>query len=130
MQVSEVMSKDVFAITQQAQVAEAAKLMLDHHISGLPVVDGGGTLVGIVTEGDFLRRTETGNVKKRTRWLEFLLGPGRLAVEYVHTHGRKVEEVMTREVVTVGEETSLDEVVTLMEKHRIKRVPVLRDGNR
>lgn len=127
MQVSEVMSKDVVSITPQVHVAEAAKLMLDHHISGLPVVDDVGALVGIVTEGDFLRRAETGNVKKRSRWLEFLVGPGRLADEYVHTHGRKVEEVMTREVVTIGEQASLDEVVTLMEKHRIKRVPVLRD---
>ena len=127
MQVSEIMSKDVISITPQTPVAHAAKLMLDHHISGLPVVDDAGTLVGIVTEGDFLRRAETGNVRKRSRWLEFLVGPGRLADEYVHTHGRKVEEVMTREVVTVGEQDSLDEVVTLMEKHGIKRVPVLRD---
>ncbi len=127
MQASEVMSKDVISITPQSPIGEAVRMMLNHRISGLPVVDDGGRLVGIVTEGDFLRRAETGNVRKRPRWLEFLLGPGRLADEYIHTHGRKVEEVMTREVVTVGEDASLDDVVTLMEKHGIKRVPVLRD---
>jgi CBS-domain-containing membrane protein len=103
--------------------------MLQYAISGLPVVDDTGHLVGIITEGDFLRRTETGTERQhRPRWLEFLLGPGRLADEYVHSHSRKVEEVMTRQVVTVAEETPVDEIARLMERHRIKRVPVIRDN--
>jgi CBS domain-containing protein len=103
--------------------------MLQYAISGLPVVDDAGHLVGIVTEGDFLRRTETGTERRhRPRWLEFLLGPRRLADEYVHSHSRKVEEVMTRRVVTVAEETPVDEIARLMERHRIKRVPVVRDN--
>ncbi len=128
MRVSEVMSRRVISIPPTARVADAARLMLDHRISGLPVLDAEGKLVGIVTEGDFLRRAETGNLRRRTRWIELLLGPGRLADEYVHTHGRKVEEVMTREVVSVGENASLDEVAALMEKRRVKRLPVLRGG--
>jgi Mg/Co/Ni transporter MgtE len=100
--------------------------MLQHKISGLPVVGASGGLVGIVTEGDFLRRTETGTQRRRPRWLEFLVGPGRLASEYVHTSGQKVDEVMTPEVRTVTEETPLEEVVHLMERHHIKRMPVLR----
>lgn len=127
MKVSDVMSTTVISVLPTALVAEAARLMLDNHISGLPVVDDGGNLVGIVTEGDFLRRHEMGNVRRRPRWLEFCLGSGRLADEYVHTHGRKVEEVMTRKVVSIGENASLGEVVSLMERHRIKRLPVLRD---
>ena len=102
--------------------------MLQNRISGLPVVGPKGELVGMVTEGDFLRRGEIGTQRRRNRWLEFLVGPGRLADEYVHTRGRKVEEVMTREPVTVTEDTPLDEVVRLMERHRIKRLPVLREG--
>jgi len=93
---------------------------------GLPVVDGAGLLVGIITEGDFLRRAETGTQRKRPRWLEFLTGPGRLAGEYVRTHGRKVSEIMTPDPVTAAEDTPLDEVVQLMEQHRIKRLPVVR----
>jgi CBS-domain-containing membrane protein len=92
MKVSDVMSTTVISIPPTALVTEAARLMLDNRISGLPVVDGGGNLVGIVTEGDFLHRNETGSVRRRPRWLEFCLGPGRLADEYVHTHGRKVDE--------------------------------------
>lgn len=126
MRVSEVMSHRVVSVAPTALVDEAARLMLDHRISGLPVVDVGGNLVGMVTEGDFLRRAETGNVKRRPRWLEFCLGPGRLADEYVHTHGRKVEEVMTRDVVSVSENASLEEVVSLIEQRGIKRLPVLR----
>ena len=126
MKASDVMSKRVVAIAPQATVLEAIELMLENRISGLPVVDPAGRLVGIVTEGDFLHRTETGTERKRPRWLEFLLGPNNLAKDYVRSHGRKVEEVMTRELVTASEDTPLDEVVRVMERKRIKRLPVMR----
>jgi CBS domain-containing protein len=129
MRVSEVMSRGVVSVAPSARVAEAARLMLDHRISGLPVVDAGGHVVGMIAEGDFLRRAETGNLKRRPRWLEFCISPGRLADEYVHTHGRTVDEVMTRDVISVGEHASLDEVASLMEKHGIKRLPVLRGSS-
>jgi hypothetical protein len=89
------------------------------------VIDEAGQLVGILTEGDLLRRGETGTERQRPRWLEILLGPGRLASEYVRTHGRKVDDIMTREPVSVAPEAPLDEIVELMERHRIKRVPVI-----
>src|SRR5260370_932089 len=98
--------------------------MSDTHISGLPVIDA-GRLVGSLTEGDLLRRSETGTERHRPRWLEILMGPGRLAGEYVRTHGRKVEEIMTRDLVSVTPDTPLDEIVALMERRRIKRLPVL-----
>ena len=78
--------------------------MLQNRISGLPVVDTNGELVGMVTEGDFLRRGEIGTERHRPRWLEFLIGPGKLADEYVHASGRKVEEIMTPDPYTVSED--------------------------
>jgi CBS domain-containing protein len=128
MKAVEVMSPQVITISREATIEDAARIMLHHGISGLPVVDVAGTLVGIVTEGDFLRRAETGTERKRSRWLEFLLGPGRAANEYVHSHGRKIEEVMTPEVITVSETTPLEDVVSIMEGCHIKRVPVMRGG--
>ncbi len=125
---SDVMTRNFLSISPDTSVAEAIRLMLDNRISGLPVIDAAGRLVGILTEGDLLRRGETGTERHRPRWLEILMGPGRLAGEYVRTHGRRVEEIMTRDLVTVTPETSLDEVVGLMERRRIKRVPVL-DGD-
>jgi len=123
MKASDVMTVGAATIRSDASAPEAARLMLQYAISGLPVVDAAGHVVGIITEGDFLRRTETGTERQhRPRWLEVLLGPGRLADEYVHSHSRKVEEVMTRQVVTVAEETPVDEIARLMERHRIKRV--------
>jgi CBS domain-containing protein len=126
MKASDIMSGRVVSIAPDANVLEAIRLMLQMQISGLPVIDKSGNLVGVVTEGDFLRRAETGTEHKRPRWLEFLLGPRRLADEYVQTHARRVEEVMTREPITITEDASLDDVVRIMERRRIKRLPVVR----
>jgi CBS domain-containing protein len=109
-------------------VTRAVRLMLQNKISGLPVVDAKGQLVGMVTEGDFLRRGELGTRRQRARWLEFLLGTGRLADEYVQSSGRKVSQVMTPDPKTITPQTPLEEVVRLMEHHRIKRLPVVHDG--
>lgn len=125
MNAADVMTRDVVSVGRDTHVREAIGLMLEKRVSGLPVIDGGGKLVGILTEGDLLRRSETGTERHRRHWLDMLLGPGRMAGEYVRTHGRRVGEIMTREVVSVAEDTPLDEVVRLMEHHRIKRVPVL-----
>jgi CBS domain-containing protein len=126
MNVKEVMTSPVISVSLDSSISEAIQLMLGRRISGLPVVDNDGRLVGIVTEGDFLRRAETGTQRQRPRWLEFFIGPGRLADEYTRTHGRKVRDVMTADPVTVTEETPLEEVVEMMEKRRVKRLPVLR----
>ena len=128
MKAKDVMTRRIVSIAPDATVLQAARLMLQHHISGLPVVDASGTLVGILSEGDFLRRRETATERRRSRWLEFLMGPGKIAAEYTHSHGEKVSEVMTDEARTVDEDTDLEAVVELMERHRIKRVPVMRGG--
>jgi len=129
MNAMDVMTRDVVSIGPDASIIEAVRTMLQHKISGLPVVDGAGCLQGVITEGDFLRRAETGTERRHPRWLEFLLGPGRLATEYVHASGRKVSEVMTPDVYTVTEDAPLERVVHLMERHRVKRIPVVRGKN-
>ena len=126
MRAHQIMTKSVITIGPKVSIDEAARLMLEHHISGLPVLDDGGKLVGIVSEGDFLRRSEIGTQRRRPRWLQFLIGAGREASEYVRQTGRKVGEIMTSNPVTVGEDTPLGELVGLMEKYDIKRLPVIR----
>jgi predicted transcriptional regulator len=100
--------------------------MLQRHVSGLPVVDASSKLVGIVSEGDFIRRSEIGTGRKRGRWLSFILGPGKAASDFVQEHGRRVEDVMTENPLTITEDTALAEIVDLMEKNNVKRLPVVR----
>ena len=126
MYAKDVMISTVISVEPNSTILQAARQMLQHHISGLPVIDHDGGLVGILSEGDFLRRRETATERRHSRWLEFLMGPGRLAVEYSHSHGSKVAEVMTPDVHTVTEDTSLEEIVELMERYRVKRLPVMR----
>lgn len=128
MQAKDVMSRNLVTISADATILQAARLMLQHHISGLPVVDASGKLVGIVSEGDFLRRRETGTERRRSRWLEFLLGPGKIASDYTRSHSMRISEVMTENVHTVSEDASLESIVELMERRRIKRVPVVSEG--
>jgi len=122
------MTHEVIGIQPSATLEQAIELMLKLHISGLPVIDEGGKLVGILSEGDLLRRWELGTEQHRARWIEFLLGPGQAAEAYVHSHGRKVAEVMTLDVITATEDTCLLEAVELMTKHAIKRLPITMNG--
>ena len=124
----DVMTKPVIWITPKAKLGAAIDLMLKSRLSGLPVVGAGGELVGILSEGDLLRRAELGTQRERPRWIETFLIPGRSAEDYVQTHGRLVEEVMTPGPICVDVDASLDEIVSLMERKRIKRVPVLSSG--
>lgn len=126
--VEDVMTAPVISVEPSTSIGDAAKLMLTHRISGLPVVERDGRLRGVISEGDLLRRGELGTERKRPRWLEFLIGPGRIADEYVRTHGRKVDEVMSTNVVTIGRDAPLDDVIEAMSRYRIKRVPVIDDG--
>ena len=128
MKAKDVMTKDVVSVTPDCSIADMAAKMQEFRVSGLPVINAEGVLVGIVTEGDCLRRAETGTEVKRSRWWSFLVSPETLAGEYIRAHGRKVGDVMTRDPITISEDTDLDEVIHLMEKHQIKRLPVMRDG--
>lgn len=128
MLVGHVMTSPVISITASASIADAAKLMLANRISGLPVVDNDGKLVGMVSEGDFLHRGELGTGSaRRPWWLAIFAGPGKAADDYVRSHGCKVSEVMVTDVITTHRAASLDEVVDAMSRHRIKRLPVMED---
>jgi CBS domain-containing protein len=126
MRAHQIMTRPVITVTPETTIVDAANTMLQKHVSGLPVVDATGKLVGIVSEGDFIRRSEIGTERKRGRFLKFILGPGKAATDFVHEHGRKVAEIMTSEPLTITEDTVMEEIVELMEKNNIKRLPVMR----
>jgi CBS domain-containing protein len=125
MRADQIMTRTVITIRPDQTVFDAAKIMLQNHISGLPVVDRDGVMVGIISEGDFLHRVEIGTQRKRSRWLEFFAGPGKAASDYVREQGRKVSELMTPDPLTIQASTQLDDIVEVMEKHSIKRLPVM-----
>jgi CBS domain-containing protein len=128
MKAAEVMESHVVSVRPETTVCDVARELISRKISAVPVIEDGGKLVGIVSEGDLVRRVETGTERHRSWWLELLTTNQKLATEYVKSHARYAGEVMTRGVVTVKEETPLAEVAKLFEHHNIKRVPVVRDG--
>ena len=128
MRAIDVMTSQVVTATPQMTVQDVAKLMINNRISGIPIVDADRQVVGIVTEGDLLRRAETGTERRHLRWGEWFSPNSRLAAEYVKTHAKRVADIMTCEVVGVGEFATLGEIADVMETRRIKRVPVVHGG--
>jgi CBS-domain-containing membrane protein len=129
MQASDVMTSPVITVRPDADVRETAERLLDNRISGLPVVDDAGALIGIVSEGDLMRRAEAGTQRRRPSWwLSLLTDPDAQTRSYVKSHGRRIADVMTARVITVKEDTPLATIAETLEKHRIKRVPVVRDA--
>ncbi len=127
MQASDIMTATVATLRPESRLEDAIRTMLTKGVSGIPVTDGDGGLLGIVTEGDLLRRAEIGTQRQHSSWLSFLISDGRRARDYFLSHARRIGDVMTTDVIAVTPETSLEDIVTLMEKRRIKRVPVLQD---
>ena len=129
MRAHQIMTRKVITVKADTPVLDAANLMLQHHISGLPVVDETGRLIGMVAEGDFVRRSEIGTQRPRIRWLEFLMGVvGKAAQDYVREHGRKVSDIMTQDDLCIAtEDMPLSELVGLMERRNVKRMPVVRE---
>lgn len=128
MQAKDVMTSPVATVSLDTTVIEIAKGLLARKISAMPVVDAEGRVVGIVSEGDLMHRAESGGTQHRSWWLALMASADERAQEFVKNHGRCASDIMTRKPVTVGEDASLEEIATLLETHRIKRVPVLRDG--
>jgi CBS-domain-containing membrane protein len=128
MKARDVMVGKVIATHPEASVSEAVKLLVDNDVSALPVVDDEGRVVGIISEADIMRRAEIGTEKRRPWWLEAVPPGAELAEEYARSHGKRVEELMSSDVISASEDTPLEEIASLLEKHRIKRVPILKDG--
>lgn len=126
MQAGDVMTTWVATVAARATVREAARLMAERKISALPVLDDEDRMIGIVSEGDLLRRAELGTETAGSWWLVALAKDA--AADYRKTHGVTVSDVMTRRVVSVARTTPLREVAQLMQKHRVKRLPVLDAG--
>jgi CBS domain-containing protein len=128
MRAIDVMVRDVVTVRPDTDVADAVKLLAEHDVSALPVVDGEGNLLGILSEADLIHRAEIGTEKHRPWWLEAVTGASRLAEEFAKSHGKKVGEIMTSGAIAVSEDTPLSEIAALFEQKRIKRVPVVKDG--
>lgn len=128
MNAAEIMTRDVISVAPETPVREIAAMMLERRISGVPVVDAGGRVLGIVSEGDLIRRPELETDRARTGWLGLFLSEEDRARDFVKSHGRVAREVMTKPATCVGPETPLDEVVRLMERLRVKRLPVVKKG--
>lgn len=128
MQTKDIMTTSVVSVAPETGVSDVARLLLERHISAVPVIGSDGRLLGMVSEGDFLRRAEGDSRRHGSWWLRLLSEPGERAADYVKTYGRSVADIMTRDVITVTEDTPAGDVAHLLETKRIKRVPVLRDG--
>jgi CBS domain-containing protein len=128
MRAIDVMVRDVVTVRADTDVADAIKLLAEHDVSALPVVDDAGNLVGVLSEADLIHRVEIGTEKRRPWWLEAVTGASTLATEFAKSHGKKVDEIMTSSVISVSEDTQLSEIAGLFERRGIKRVPVVKDG--
>src|SRR6516165_9793154 len=128
MKARDVMVPTVITVGVDASIGEVADTLLSHHISGAPVVNKKGELVGVVSEGDLMRRPETGTTRRPSWWLALLSSDRASATEYIESHSRKVADVMTRDVISATPDTSLGHIAALLERNRIKRVPILEAG--
>src|SRR5437867_5102703 len=128
MRALDVMVQDVVTVRRDTDVGEAIKLLAEHDVSALPVLDENGALVGILSEADLIRRVEIGTEKHRPWWVEAVTGASTLATEFAKSHGKKVGEVMATGVISVSEDAPLSEIAAVLERNRIKRVPVVKDG--
>ncbi len=128
MKAKDIMTATVISVPQTATVEDATELMLAHHVSALPVTDTDGKLVGLISEGDLMRRVRDKEEPRRSWWLDLFRGTGESAQDFVKARSHKVSDVMTPDVIGVDEDTSVGTIARLLERHRIKRVPVTRHG--
>jgi len=128
MKAADVMVRDVVTVTPDTPVIDAAKLMAQNDISALPVIDDGRRLVGLISEADLMRREEIGTDVKRPWWIEAMTPATSLAAEFTKSHGKRVAEVMSTNVITAAEDTALSEIAATLERNRIKRLPIVHDG--
>jgi CBS domain-containing protein len=129
MQAKDIMTRDVATVSPSATVREVAKLMASKRLSGLPVVSSDGRPVGMLTASDLMHRVETGTEKRSSWFTSFFSNPDDMARQYAKAHGLKAHEVMSRHVISVRDDADLSEVADVLDRNRLKRVPVVRDGS-
>lgn len=128
MKANDIMTAPAITVEPDASVRDIARVLVEHQVSAVPVVDSSGRLAGIVSEGDLIRRPELGTQRGGNWWLRAFATDDEQASQYVHSHGMRAREVMTKDVVTADEDTPVSRIADLLERHHIKRVPVVRDG--
>jgi CBS domain-containing protein len=128
MKAMDVMVRDVVTVKPDDSVSDVVKLLAEHDVSALPVVSADGQVVGMISEADLMRRPEIGTEKHRPWWIEAITPAATLAEDFAKSHGQHVDEIMSRHVISASEDTSLGDIATLLERHRIKRIPILRDS--
>ena len=128
MKASDVMTSKVVTVGPDTTVQEIANILLSNRISAVPVVDGAGALVGIVSEGDLLHRVEAGTERHYSWWLRLVSDSQFMAREFVKSHATRAGDVMTRPVITASPDLPLGDLASLLERHRIKRVPIADNG--
>lgn len=122
------MTTPVIAVGRDASVQDIAEVLLEGRISAVPVIEPDGQVCGIVSEGDLINRSDAGTRHRRSWWLELIKASEDRAREFLRTHGGRAEDVMTEDVVSITEDTPLPEIAATLEKHHVKRVPVVRQG--
>jgi CBS domain-containing protein len=124
----DIMTRDVATVRPETSVRDIAALMMEKQISGVPVVGDDGTIVGIVSEVDLLHRAEVGTERKHKWWFWVFADSDAAAREYAKAHGLAARDVMSRYVVSVRDDADVRDVADILDRQRIKRVPVVRDG--
>ena len=129
MKARDVMTLGVYTVKPTASVKDVARLFMERRISAVPVVDDQGKIVGIVSEGDLLHRSEISTQRRHPWWLDLMVRDEVLdAEEYIKAHAKQVADIMTRNVITAETDTPLQEIAEILAKYTIKRVPIVRDG--
>jgi CBS domain-containing protein len=128
MKAQDIMTRDVTTVSPDTSVRDIAGLMMEKHISGVPVLTGDGKIVGMVSQSDLLHRAELATERKHKWWFRTFADSDALAREYAKAHGLKAHDIMSRYVVSVRDDAELRDVADILDSHRIKRVPVMQEG--
>jgi len=128
MRAQDIMTPHVITVDPDLDVRAVAGILIKNSISAVPVVGANGKLLGIVSEGDLVRRIETGTEHQRSWWLELFTSNQARAIDFVKSHARKAKDVMTRDIVSAGPDTPVQEIANLLERYGIKRVPIIKNG--
>lgn len=128
MRAQDVMTTNVVSVKPETDVKDVALLLLENRVSAVPVIDNGNKLIGMLSEGDLIRRVADESVHSNSSWLEAVFSTRNLAAEFTKIHAKQAKDVMTAEVISVNQDVDISEIASLLAKHHVKRVPVIDNG--